>query len=76
MIQRINYQSTTDNQMYSTYMNVASSVSTGLELVMKNQLFKILNLTTTANAYYYKLNGFTYNIDGQTVTGESDDNFT
>ena len=76
VIQRINYQSTTDNQMYSTYMNVASSVSTGLELVMKNQLFKILNLTTTANAYYYKLNGFTYNIDGQTVTGESDDNFT
>ena len=57
-------------------MNVASSLSTGLELVMKNQLFKILNLTTTANAYYYKLNGFKYDIDGQTITGEGDDNFT
>ena len=76
VIQRINYQSTSDNQMYSTYMNVSSSVSTGLELVMKNQLFKILNLTTTANAYYYKLNGFKYDIDGQTITGEGDDNFT
>ena len=76
VIQRINYQSTSDNQMYSTYMNVASSLSTGLELVMKNQLFKILNLTTTANAYYYKLNGFKYDIDGQTITGEGDDNFT
>ena len=62
--------------MYSTYMNVASSLSTGLELVMKNQFFRILSLTTTANAYYYKLNGFTYDIDGQTITGDGDDNFT
>ena len=76
VIQRINYQSTTDDKMYSTYMNVASSLSTGLELVMKNQFFRILSLTTTANAYYYKLNGFTYDIDGQTVTGDGDDNFT
>lgn len=76
VIQRINYQSSTDNQMYSTYMNVTGSTSAGLELVMKNQLFKILNLTTTANAYYYKLDGFTYDIEGQTITGESDNNFT
>ena len=76
VIQRINYQSTSDNQMYSTYMNVASSTSAGLELVLKNQVCKILNLTTTANAYYYKLNGFTYDIDGQTITGEGNHNFT
>lgn len=76
VIQRINYQSSDDGMMYSTYMNVAESQSTGLEVVLKNRLFNILNLTTTANAYYYKLDGFTYNIDGQTVTGEADDNFT
>ena len=43
---------------------------------MKNRLFKILDINTNANFYYYKLNGFSYVIDGQTVTGESDDNFS
>ena len=76
VIERVSYQSTTDNMMYQTYMNVTKSMSTGLELVMKNQICKILDLTTTANAYYYKLDGFSYDIDGQTVTGESDNNFT
>ena len=76
VIERISYQSSTDGMMYQTYMNVAKSTSTGLELVMKNQIGKILNLTTTANAYYYKLNGFTYDIDGQTVSGEGNSDFT
>ena len=76
VIQRINYQSTTDNMMYQTYMNVAKSLSTGVELVLKNQICKILSLTTTANAYYYKLNGFSYDIDGQTIYGEGNNNFT
>lgn len=76
VIQRINYQSATDGIMYQTNMNVARSLSTGLEMVLKNKLFRILDLTTTANAYYYKLNGFSYDIDGQTVTGEGNSNFT
>ena len=76
VIQRINYQSSTDGLMYSTSVNVAKSLSSGLELVLKNKLFRILDLTTTANAYYYKLNGFSYDIDGQTVKGEGNDNFT
>lgn len=76
VIQRIKYQSSTDNMMYQTYMNVSNSLSTGLELVLKNKICRILDLTTTANAYYYKLDGFTYNIDGQTITGESNNNFT
>lgn len=76
VIQRINYQSSTDGLMYSTSMNVAKSLSTGLEMVIKNKFFKILDLTTTANAYYYKLNGFSYTIDNQTITGKADDNFT
>ncbi len=76
VIQRISYKNSTDGLFYSTSMNVAKSLSTGLELTLKNNLFRILDLTTSANAYYYKLNGFTYDIDGQTVTGAADHNFT
>lgn len=76
VMQRINWQSTADGMMYSTSKNVAHSMSSGLELTAKNKFFRILDLSTTANFYYYKLDGFTYNIDGQTVTGEGNDNFT
>lgn len=76
VIQRINYKSSADGMMYQTNMNVARSLSTGLEMVLKNKLFRILDLTTTANAYYYKLDGFSYDVDGQTVTGEGNSNFT
>ena len=75
VIQRISYKSSTDGLFYQTSMNVAKSVSSGLELTVKNKLARILDLTTSANAYYYKLNGFSYPIDGQMVTGESDHNF-
>lgn len=76
VIQRISYKSSTDGLFYQTSMNVAKSLSSGLELTVKNKLFRILDLTTSANAYYYKLNGFSYDIDGQTVTGKEDHNFT
>ena len=75
VIQRIKWQ-TADGMMYQTNMNVAESNSSGVEIVLKNKLFRKLDLTTTANAYYYHLDGFTYNVEGQTVTGESDHNFT
>ena len=76
VIQRISYRSSSDGLMYSTNMNVAKSLSSGLELTLKDRFFRILDLTTSANAYYYKLNGFSYDIDGQTVTGEANHNFT
>jgi outer membrane receptor protein involved in Fe transport len=76
VIQQVKYQSSTDGLMYATNMNVAKSQSTGLEVVVKNKLFRILDLTSTVNAYYYKLDGFEYVIDGQTVTGKSDENFS
>lgn len=76
VIQRIKYQSDDDGLIYSTNMNVSRSLSSGFELVVKNKLFRILDLTTTANAYYYKLDGFSFDIDGQTVTGESSHSFT
>lgn len=76
VIQRINWQSSSDGLMYQTSMNVARSTSSGVEATLKDNFFRILDLTTNLNAYYYKLNGFNYDIDGQTVTGEGNSNFT
>jgi outer membrane receptor protein involved in Fe transport len=40
--------------------NVTNSTSTGLELVAKDKLFKILETTTTLNLYDQSMDGFTY----------------
>lgn len=76
VIQRISYKNQADGLFYQTSMNVTKSVSSGLEVTMKNKILRRLDLTTSANAYYYKLDGFAYDIDGQTITGEPDHNFT
>lgn len=77
VIQRISYRAG-DNVMYSTYENVSQSQSAGMELVSKNRLFRILDLTTTVNLFYYKLDGFSFQPDGAQapVTGEKDENFS
>ncbi len=46
--------------MESTFANVTKSQNAGLELISKNRLFKILNLTSTINLYYSKLDSSTY----------------
>lgn len=76
VIQRVNYRNTSDNLMYRTPENVAKSTATGVEITAKNKLWKILDLTTNVNLYHYKLDAFSYNIEGQTVNGEAQDNFT
>ena len=76
VMQRITWQSSTDNKMYSTSENLAKSQSSGLEITAKNKLFRILDLSTSANFFYYKLDGFSYVIDGQTVSGAENHNFT
>lgn len=76
VMQRISYRSSSDGLMYQTNFNVANSLSTGLEMTAKNKLWRILDLTTSANFYYYKLDGFAFDIDGQTVNGEGQHNFT
>lgn len=76
VMQRINYRSAADGLMYQTNFNVTRSTSTGLELTAKNKLFRVIDLSTNANFYYYKLNGFQFDIDGQTITGESNHSFT
>ena len=74
VIQRVNYED--GGVMYSTNMNVSKSRRVGLELIGKDKLFRILDLTTTINMYYYKLNGFEYTVNDQTVTGDEDESFS
>ncbi|MDD4427132.1 MAG: TonB-dependent receptor [Paludibacter sp.] len=59
VIQRVSFMNN-DNVLESTYMNVTKSANTGFELVVKNNLFKILNLTSSVNLYYNKLYASTY----------------
>ena len=74
VIERISYNN--GNVVYTTSENVASSTSSGLEIIGKNRLWKKLDLTTTVNLFYYKLDGFSYLINGQTITGLADENFS
>lgn len=74
VIQSVRYN--VNDTIYSTNENVAKSQSAGVEVIVKDKLFRILDLTTTVNAYYYKLDGFNYVINGQSVNGNSDESFS
>lgn len=74
VIERISYSQC--NVVYSTFENVASEQSAGMEIIGKNRLFRKLDLTTTINLFYYKLDGFNYRIGEQEITGEPDENFS
>lgn len=74
VIQQVRYME--DGVVYSTSENVAKSQSAGVELILKDKLWRLLDLTTTVNAYYYKLDGFSYVINDQVVTGRPDENFS
>ena len=76
VIERISYSSGIGRVIYTTHENVARTQSAGLEIVGKNRLFKALDLTTTVNLFYYKLDAFKYIINGQTITGDADENFS
>ena len=76
VMQRIRYQNQADGLMYMTQMNLTKRQSLGVELIGKNKLWRILDLTTTLNGYWNKLDGFSYVIDGQTVTGAGDNSFS
>ena len=74
VIERISYNK--DRVIYTTFENVAKTQSAGLEIVGKNRLFKVLDLTTTVNLFYYKLDAFKYIINGHEITGNADENFS
>jgi outer membrane receptor protein involved in Fe transport len=77
VMQRIRYEGSHEGQstMFMTNLNVAKSQSAGVEIIAKDKLWKILDLTTTLNGYYYHLDGFETVVENQLVTGESDKNW-
>ena len=76
VIQNISYME--NNIMKTTYENITKSTSTGTELVLKDKFFNKIDLTTSVNLFYYKLDGFSYLPQGAVspVTGKMQDNFT
>ena len=56
VIERISYNE--EDVIYTTHENVAETQSAGVEIIGKNKLFKILDLTTSINLFYYKLDAF------------------
>ena len=58
VIQRVSYLN--GNTMESTYMNVTQSQNSGFEFVLKNNFFRILNLTSSLNLYYQQMQAATY----------------
>ena len=58
VIQDIRYLS--NAIMYQKPENITNSTSSGFELVAKDNLFKILELTSTLNLYQQTMEGFTY----------------
>lgn len=58
VIQEVKYLN--GNTMENTSMNVTKSQNSGLELVLKNRLFKVMNLTSSLNMYYGKMDSALY----------------
>lgn len=58
VIQQISYLE--NGVRFSTSENIAKNLSAGVEIVGKNRLWKRLDLTTTVNLYYHKLDGGTF----------------
>lgn len=55
-----NVQFFNNNTMENTTMNVAKSTNLGVEIVGKNRFLNVINLTTTLNLYYNKINSSSY----------------
>lgn len=76
VIQRISYME--EQVMKSTFENVAKTQSAGAEFVVKNNFARILDLTTTVNLFYSKLDGFSYLPEGadKPVVGRGNEDFS
>lgn len=77
VMNRISYLD--DNIMYSTWANVSKEMNSGVEIVGKNNLFRILDLTTTVNLYNNHISAWqtTFHADGKDfpISGKSRNSF-
>lgn len=74
---RISYLN--DNVMYTTWDNIGSQTNSGIEIVGKNSLFRVLDLTTTINLYNNHISAWStvYHADGKEfqLTGKARSSF-
>ena len=76
VMQRVSYMRE-DKVRYTTSENLTKELSSGLEVIAKNKLFRVIDLTTTVNAFYYKLDGGTFIINQRdTVNIKGDEDFS
>ncbi len=75
-LQYIHWQDDADDIFFSTYINVPHSHTEGLELTGKNHLFRILDLTTTANVFHRQIGHFSQDVGGLTLTDTSHDSWS
>ena len=82
VIQRVKYMIDGDERTFQTNMNLSESINSGLEMTLKNKFTRWLELTTTASAFYYKLDAFNYSLTDPlmgkniTVSGDSESRFS
>lgn len=76
VIQQVAYMDELTKVRYSTHANVTKEQSSGVEVIGKNKFFKFLDLTTTVNVFYYKLDGGTFKFDGHDVAVRGNDDFS
>ena len=74
VIQRISYRN--GNIMENTFINISRQQSAGIEFVAKNQLWKRLNLTTSINLYYEKLDSANTTINDNIIKIKGQENFS
>jgi len=55
VIQRISYLNPVEGYMANTFMNLSQSRSTGVELVMRNRLFQMMQLTSSLNLFHSQI---------------------
>ena len=84
MTNRISYierdMNTETDVMYSTWANVADETNSGVEIVLKDNFFRIIDLTTTVNLYNNHISAWEYYFrtpSGNTVklTGDKQNSF-
>ena len=61
MTNRISYLD--GDVMYTTWANVADETNSGVEIVLKDNFFKIIDLTTTVNLYNNHISAWKYNLN-------------
>lgn len=82
VMQRVKYMINGDDRTFQTHMNLSKNINSGLEVTVKNKFARWLDLTTSASAFYYKLNAFHYTLTDPlmgeqiTVSGEEESRFS